>query len=1289
MAEKALIARPTPVAGPRTTPPAEARRSTVVNDVAGVDAQAIGSCGIQRNQAVGASDDPLEREADAVANRVMAMRDGPAVAHAATSMQSTPAHYGHLPAGDGTPRPMRDMLASAGRPLESGLRRDMETRFAHDFSAVRVHSDPSAAQSAQAIEARAYTCGSHIAFGTGMFAPVTAAGRRLLAHELTHVVQQGGAGRLADRGHVAPQISVETHPALLRRDPTPVGLKATVPETPLPAGQLIDQALSRLEEPDFVWMRQLIAPVDGLWKELVEQAATSNDGQSDKLRARVDRVNSALMEMAPAIIALHQLDDPQKYLPGVASKIIDRTHLVLGMYAAALVSVYSDLLIDRNPLKQANAELLALPDFITQQYLSPQGLQVQLAEIHKGIFNIQELRGAAGRPVIARTNNGMGPRRMDDILQLTFPSTQRSKFAFDDELTAARASKVAADINRHMGLVAIAAEGYGNLVKAGLLYEQFAYWSSLLDKHPLLDHFPSRKAECDAFAARLDPIIRDIESAWSLTGDAFTVYTSGAGNLATLMASPELAKVLVDVPERLKAIETINRIATVIAITAGAALTSGVAAAGVGAALETAGVGTLLVGAGELATEALAFTAASRLGQQAAFGQVEGTFEGDLLTNALMFSVLKVAALGYTSAFRLLADPKVYKVSYAIGKAGVGLATLQIFGEVQSAILTGKMMSGEERYRSVVQNVITLGALEAAGFITRPIQERIGVDLAKEFGLDKRFAADLVTLQTKQAGLAKAFEALKRSGNPDPKGVNELLDGMQDLWAKELDLLKRGRQRHAISPEQYDAALKAYGDIGARLQLQLANLGFELPGGAGDLTFRRLGTGVVSFAEGGEAVIERFYKDKGGKFERNADGTLQGRLPTGEITFYIPAGEAPPRIASKETIASARDNAERAARGDALSRAGLDRLRELMSARNVDDVLAEAKDVAALLHALADPAFDHTLGVPFYTALAGKPFAIEFARRYGARLLVSVYRTYGRNLSLMPDVLAKASQQLDVAKATSPEAARSLADQMTNAASRAKLEALLGTPVTEPPAKPARVTRKTLGVSRATSQWKTLRGEADKFATLHDEKLTDDQLDARADAAQIQALARQGKYANFSHANRQAILDRVDELSRDGAVDQVIANGRRGDVAEALFNPDYQKKDRIFLLGVEQKTKVADSTVPDYGLAHGSLTEWVELKSDVIDRGTIQKDGAFDSGVAAAGKYLREARADMPNLPPGDRLSLDFIRDPGPITRQRMLDILFVADSPLSRVRFGGAEWVEKVGYIASRGAKK
>ncbi|HEU4372429.1 MAG TPA: DUF4157 domain-containing protein [Telluria sp.] len=90
------------------------------------------------------------------------------------------------------------VLREAGQPLDAGVRGEMESRFAHDFSGVRVHSDRRAAASAAALDARAYTVGSDVVFGANQYAGHTDAGRRLIAHELAHVVQQGG-GRGAAR----------------------------------------------------------------------------------------------------------------------------------------------------------------------------------------------------------------------------------------------------------------------------------------------------------------------------------------------------------------------------------------------------------------------------------------------------------------------------------------------------------------------------------------------------------------------------------------------------------------------------------------------------------------------------------------------------------------------------------------------------------------------------------------------------------------------------------------------------------------------------------------------------------------------------------------------------------------------------------------------------------------------------------------------------------------------------------------------------------------------------------
>lgn len=86
-----------------------------------------------------------------------------------------------------------EVLRSAGHPMDESTRQGMESGIGADFSRVRIHTGPAAAESAGAIQARAYTSGTDIVFGAGQYSPDSRAGQHLLAHELTHVVQQGGS----------------------------------------------------------------------------------------------------------------------------------------------------------------------------------------------------------------------------------------------------------------------------------------------------------------------------------------------------------------------------------------------------------------------------------------------------------------------------------------------------------------------------------------------------------------------------------------------------------------------------------------------------------------------------------------------------------------------------------------------------------------------------------------------------------------------------------------------------------------------------------------------------------------------------------------------------------------------------------------------------------------------------------------------------------------------------------------------------------------------------------------
>jgi hypothetical protein len=85
-----------------------------------------------------------------------------------------------------------EVLRSSGQSLDLTTRSFFESRFGHDFSKVRIHVDSAANQSAGLVNAQAYTVGQQVVFGRGQYAPSTAAGQKLIAHELAHTIQQGG-----------------------------------------------------------------------------------------------------------------------------------------------------------------------------------------------------------------------------------------------------------------------------------------------------------------------------------------------------------------------------------------------------------------------------------------------------------------------------------------------------------------------------------------------------------------------------------------------------------------------------------------------------------------------------------------------------------------------------------------------------------------------------------------------------------------------------------------------------------------------------------------------------------------------------------------------------------------------------------------------------------------------------------------------------------------------------------------------------------------------------------------
>lgn len=246
---------------------------------------------VQRQVEVGRVDDPLEHEAERVAAQVvggaapaLGMRPGPLAIHRcpdcppgqpcprcaakqaeqeAVQMKGDPASPPRAPFA---PRDYLSGLSGRGAPLQPELRSYFEPRFGHDFGEVRVHADAEAGRATRELGARAFTYGRDIVFAPGELQPGSERGRTLLAHELTHTVQQGAAPPVrgaADthRASAAAPISAAPRRAIARApgDETPdAGGGGTTPASIYATGNRWDRPTRRIRD----WPTTYITQVD-------------------------------------------------------------------------------------------------------------------------------------------------------------------------------------------------------------------------------------------------------------------------------------------------------------------------------------------------------------------------------------------------------------------------------------------------------------------------------------------------------------------------------------------------------------------------------------------------------------------------------------------------------------------------------------------------------------------------------------------------------------------------------------------------------------------------------------------------------------------------------------------------------------------------------------------------------------------------------------------------------------------------------------------------------------------
>ncbi len=1054
--------------------------------------------------------------------------------------------------------------------------------------------------------------------------------------------------------------------------PTP-GLESAKKDQ-LPTSTLMALILQRLGE-----IKPAAAEIAKLEAQVKADASSPMAARGADLRSRVQELNDTLVAIGPVFAALAALGNKEDYLPDIADRITMRAVEIKGLYVSALEAFYAGGKDREDKLAKAEKAMAAFPDLIVKLYLSEDGILKLTNQADQLRESLLQLRAVNGRAISSRPADRMigldkpgGTRSLANEIRVAIGRADEMRWKKDPG-----ASKKVQELT-YNAQVLIA------LFTTLLLYEQFIYWEKQLDDSFTDWIYHPKLGLARTYRGKLDAILTGYEKyGTGKTAEENQAFIrDGIDQVRKLQASQEYKDAVEAIQDRLKTIATINVLGKVALIAAAAALTAGAAGAAVGGAMEAAGYTGLALKGGVFVAETLAFTMVSQAGQTIAFGKPSDDFMTELAWNAAMFGVAKAAVGAYGRVFKIFADPKVYKITFEVGKIAFAAVALQGFAEAQHGLRTGSAMTGEERYRSILQNVILTVALEAGRFVTKPLEERVGAAVGAK--LRPLFEGQLNALRTDRTALTERLGKLERH-QATPEEVEQILRDIQDLWTKELKLLSDAVKRNVLSEAEAVAATAPYKSQIASLELRLSQLGVQAQVGAEGATFRPLERGVVAFRPEGRAAIDEYYKSRGGTLKESPVGDmLVGRLPSGELTFYLPEGAAPTHVASAAKLALVRDLALREAAGDAIAAEGLKRLQTPpasgglgLGGPKADETLAnvQPEDMNAFLRALNDPAFNQQLGADFFAGLGERPDAIGFARDYGADLLAQLYRRYGRQWSpSLVDALGRARSQLEAAP--TPEARNKLRQDLLAADTLPKVETLLGNPPPPKPPRPSLPTKKDMGIDRSRPLWSTLRAEAQKFATDHGETLTSDQIDLRADGDQVIEAARRGGFDRLGRDSKLDILDRWEALAQKSGMQQTWINNKKGILSEAMFLPKRGLRKMVFKAGVEAPWGTTDATIPDYSLPQQGHTEWVNMKSDSINSGRKSGD-VYQAGTKAATAYRGKAVAEAGNLPKGDKYSLDFIRDPGPETRNAMLKILFGEGSPIHRVKFGDT-WYER-----------
>jgi len=334
--------------------------------------------------AVGPTDTPEEQEASEIAEKLIAIETPPPVSRRTRTLLRKQISNG-APPRDNAPQLVSEVLASRGRPLEGSVRSFMEPRFGHDFSQVRVHTDERASQSAQAVNALAYTVGNNVVFARGRYDPESSHGRRLLAHELTHVVQQcDGASGVTTPSRQTTDGHLRRHAPLLLRQAAPAAA------APASAREKINAALKSGQYLDVADIDDFGPATDAERVSLSRICISGGYVAPQDATSKVYLLWSGMDERLPSVAGdnLTEWDSATKFCPRLL--LLPPVAKAKDDFQAALHSLANGNLQENLQFVQARKQLLGLGD--DKEPLSAADRDNLRQDIQKTAWHAWELR---------------------------------------------------------------------------------------------------------------------------------------------------------------------------------------------------------------------------------------------------------------------------------------------------------------------------------------------------------------------------------------------------------------------------------------------------------------------------------------------------------------------------------------------------------------------------------------------------------------------------------------------------------------------------------------------------------------------------------------------------------------------------------------------------------------------------------------------------------------------------------------------------------------------------------